>query len=80
MRGKPGQGGNPLGNYVPFDQFRASRGTEQSASYGAQQSSYEAKSSTYAAASSSAYRWGDVSWMSLYPVCPDMTQLYRETF
>jgi len=44
VRGKPGEGGNPLDKYVPFDQFRASRG----------QDNYSAKaSSSYSAAATS---------------------------
>jgi len=57
VRGKPGDGGNPLDKYVPFDQFRASRG-QDSANYSAKasSSSYSAAATSY---SSSAIR-GDL--------------------
>jgi len=52
IRGKPGDGGNPIDKYVPFDQFRASRG-QDSYSAKASTSSYTAAATSY---SSSAIR------------------------
>ena len=55
VRGKAGDGGNPLDKYVPFDQFRASRG-QDSVNYSAKasSSSYTAAATSY---SSSALRY-----------------------
>ena len=57
VRGKAGDGGNPLDKYVPFDQFRASRG-QDSVNYSAKasSSSYTAAATSY---SSSALRYGN---------------------
>jgi len=51
VRGKPGDGGNPLDKYVPFDKFRANRSSQDSGNYSAKasSSSYTAAASSYSA-------------------------------